>query len=325
MNFIQTGFKGLNDWWMYLVTLVIIFVVIQIGSLPLAFFALKEVGFDMQEFQIAAQDNFMKTGMDSSLFLFLMILTFIFGIFGLFIGVKFIHKKKFKWIITSRQKVDWNRIFYAFFLWAFVSFTFIAIGIYFEPELYIWNFKLVPFLFLVFVSLVFLPFQTSLEEFIFRGYLMQGIGLIAKNKWFPLVITSVVFGLLHGANPEIEKLGYIALVFYIGTGFFFGIVTLLDEGTELALGLHAANNIVAAIFVTADWTVFQTDALYIDTSEPSVGLEMFLPVFVVYPIMILIFSKKYGWTNWKQKLFGKVEEPLLIEEIKKKVATNFTN
>ena len=104
------------------------------------------------------------------------------------------------------------------------------------------------------------------------------------------------------------------MVFYIGTGFFFGIVTLLDEGTELALGLHAANNIVAAIFVTADWTVFQTDALFVDTSEPSIGLEMFLPVFLVYPIIILIFSKKYGWTNWKDKLFGKVEKPITIEE-----------
>lgn len=314
MNFIQTGFKGLNDWWMYIVTFVIIFITIQIGSLPLMFFALKQVGFSLEKLQIAAQDQFMKIGMDANLYLFLMILTFIFGILGLFLGVKYIHKKKFKWILTSRENVDWKRVFYAFFLWSFVSITFIAISIYVEPELYIWNFKLVPFLILVFISLVFLPLQTSLEEFVFRGYLMQGIGLLAKNKWFPLVITSVVFGLLHGTNPEIEKLGYIALVFYIGTGFFFGIVTLLDEGTELALGLHAANNIVAAIFVSADWTVFQTDALFVDTSEPSVGLEMFLPVFVVYPIMIFIFSKKYSWTNWKDKLFGKVEKPLLIEE-----------
>ena len=142
---------------------------------------------------------------------------------------------------------------------------------------------------------------------------MQGLGIWVKNKWFPLIFTSVVFGLLHGANPEIEKLGYIALVFYIGTGFFFGITTLMDEGTELALGLHAVNNITAAFFVTTDWTVFQTEALYIDTSEPSVGWEMFFPVLVLYPLMLLLFAKKYNWENWIEKLFGKVEKVTIAD------------
>ena len=135
---------------------------------------------------------------------------------------------------------------------------------------------------------------------------MQGIGILAKNRWVPLVVTSLVFGLLHGTNPEVAKLGQITMVFYIGTGLFFGIVTLMDEGTEIALGLHAVNNITAAFFVTTDWTVFQTDALYIDTSEPSVSWEMFVPVFIVYPIMLFLFSKKYGWTDWKEKLTGKI-------------------
>ena len=122
-----------------------------------------------------------------------------------------------------------------------------------------------------------LPFQTSAEELVFRGYLMQGLGVLAKNRWFPLIITSVAFGLLHGMNPEVAILGWGIMVFYIGTGLLYGISTLMDEGTELALGLHAANNVLAAIYVTTDWTVFQTDALYIDTSEPSLGWETFFP------------------------------------------------
>ena len=100
------------------------------------------------------------------------------------------------------------------------------------------------------------------------------------------------------------------MVFYIGTGLLFGIVTLMDEGTEIALGLHAANNIVAALFITSSWAAFQTDALYIDTSEPELDLTIYIPVFVVYPILIFILSRKYGWTNWSGKLFGKVERPI---------------
>jgi hypothetical protein len=99
------------------------------------------------------------------------------------------------------------------------------------------------------------------------------------------------------------------MIFYIGTGLFFGIVTLMDEGTEIALGLHAVNNITAAFLVTTDWTVFQTDALYVDISEPSATWETFLLVFILYPFMLFLFSKKYGWTDWKEKLSGKITRP----------------
>ena len=143
---------------------------------------------------------------------------------------------------------------------------------------------------------------------------MQGIGIAVKNRWFPLIVTSLVFGLLHIANPEVEKLGYGILVYYIGTGFFLGIITLMDEGLELALGFHAANNLITALLVTANWTAFQTDSILIDVSTPALGADVYLPVFVIFPILIFIFSKKYGWTNWKEKLTGKIEKPAIITE-----------
>ncbi|GAH03214.1 unnamed protein product [marine sediment metagenome] len=58
-----------------------------------------------------------------------------------------------------------------------------------------------------------------------------------------------------------------------------------------------------------DWAVFQTDALFVDTSEPSVGIEMILPVIILYPMIIYIFSKKYKWSDWNKKLFGSISIP----------------
>ena len=158
-----------------------------------------------------------------------------------------------------------------------------------------------------------------------RAYLMQGIGVMAKNKWLPLLITSTIFGLLHILNPEVDKLGYGIMIFYIGTGLFLGIITLMDDGIELALGFHAANNLTAAILVTADWTAFQTDSLYRDVSEPGLGWDVFLPVVIIYPILLLLFARKYGWTNWKENLFGEVKEPLEItNNAEDGSGTNFT-
>ena len=144
---------------------------------------------------------------------------------------------------------------------------------------------------------------------------MQGIGILFKSAAVPFLFTSIGFGLMHAFNPEIEKLGYIILIYYIGTGFLFGIVTLMDEGSELALGLHAANNIVAAVFVTVNWAAFQTEALFKDISEPELSMYMFLPVFIIYPLVILFFAKKYGWSNWQEKLFGKISQAPQSDEL----------
>lgn len=312
MNYIQQAYKGNTKWFHWVFTILLVFLGWQvIGVLPLMGLAIMNSA-NIAEFTKAAEGNFMNLGIDNNLFLFFMILTFIFGLISLFIGVKYIHQRSFTSLVTSRKSIDWKRFWFGFITWGIIASIVIFIGIKLSPENYVWNFKPIPFYTLLAVSFLFLPFQTSLEELLFRGYFMQGLGILVKNRWLPLMLTSVIFGLLHSANPEVEKLGYISMVFYIGTGLFYGVITLMDEGTELSLGLHAINNIVAAFFVTTNWTVFRTDALYVDTSEPSVGWEMFFPVLVLYPIILIIFSKKYGWKNWLEKLTGKIEEPVNI-------------
>jgi len=243
-----------------------------------------------------------------------MLLTFVFGLIFLLISVKNIHHRSITSLVTSRDKIDWKRIFYGFGLWFLLSLLFMALDYVISPDHYVYNFKPEPFAILVLVVLVFMPLQTSFEELLFRAYLMQGIGVWFKNAAVPFLFTSIMFGLMHGFNPEVEKLGYMILLYYIGTGFLFGIVTLMDEGSELALGLHAANNIVAAVFVTVNWAAFQTDALFIDISEPSLSLYMFVPVFIVYPLVIIHLSRKYEWSDWKQKLFGKISQAESLDE-----------
>jgi hypothetical protein len=182
-----------------------------------------------------------------------------------------------------------------------------------QPEDYLWNFKTVPFLILLAIALIMVPLQTSFEEYLFRGYLMQGIGVLAGNRWLPLVITSVIFGGMHIFNPEVEKLGYIIMAYYIGTGFLLGIMTLMDEGLELALGFHAGNNLIGALLITADWTAFQTNSVLKDVSDPSAGWDILIPLLVVYPVFLFLMARTYRWNNWKERLFGKVSPPQTIK------------
>jgi membrane protease YdiL (CAAX protease family) len=240
-----------------------------------------------------------------------MLLTFVGGLIALLVVVKYLHKQRFTKLITARKKIDWSRVFFAFGIWAIFSIASTFLAYYLAPEDLLWNFNLMPFLGLLLISLILLPLQTSFEEFLFRGYLMQGIGVAARNKWVPLIITSLIFGLMHAFNPEIEKLGYSVLSVYIGLGFFLGIITLMDDGMELALGFHASNNMIIALLVTSDWTALQTNSVFLDVSEPS-AIGQIIPIFIILPILTFVFAKKYKWTNWKEKLTGKIH-PEVVE------------
>ena len=312
--YIEQAFKSYHEWWRYLVGFVIIIFASQLGAIPLLVaVALKTVLSDGNLDNI--QDpNVLMGVLDSNLTLFLMLLSFAIGLAGLYFVVKFLHRQPIQELTTSRRKTDWGRVFFGFGLIAVFTVLVTGYGYFTNPEDYVLQFDLVPFLILAVIAIVMVPLQTSFEEYLFRGYLMQGIGVLAKNRWLPLIITSVVFGGLHMANPEVDKLGPVIMVFYIGTGFLLGIMTLMDEGMELALGFHAGNNLIAALLVTADWTAFQTESILKDISEPTAGFDVLAPVLIIYPIFLFIMAKRYKWTDWKGKLFGKVEKPIVADE-----------
>lgn len=317
---------------------------------------------------------------DPNVNLVFILLPFAGGLLFLFAAVKWINKQSITSLTTVRPKIDWKRFWVIFFFWGVLSSGLVLTDYYMSPEDYVFNFNLQPFLILCVIAILLVPLQTSFEEYLFRGYLMQGLGVSSVHKYFPyvlilsligifgyllllqfydvefwqvflyfggysglvllflnsklaskltennsyqkiysalktnftpLIITSVVFGLLHIANPEVDKLGPIIMVYYIGTGLFLGIMTLMDEGLELSLGFHAANNLFTALLVTADWTAFQTHSIFKDLSDPEAAefMDVFMPVFVMFPIILFILSKMYKWSDWKGKLFGKITEP----------------
>jgi len=242
----------------------------------------------------------------SNLRLFLLLLSFVFVLPGIWLVVKKLHDLPIMSILSSRKKIDLERVLYSFMLWGSIVSAFVFLEYSLNPENYIINFKLKEFLILAVIAILLIPIQTSVEEIVFRGYLMQGFGNWLNSRFLALFLSSFVFGSLHLFNPEITALGYEFIILYITVGFVLGIMTLMDEGLELALGFHAANNLIAALLLTADWTVFQTESILIDISEPSLGITDWISPIIIYPTILIIFAKKYSWNNWKEKLFSKV-------------------
>lgn len=381
--YIAQAFKGQYDWWRYVVGVFVVFFAWQlIGMIPLGVaIGIKAFNGDVIPTTIPE----MSQSLGSNLFLFLMLLSFAFGLFGVFFASRVLHQQNLIRLTTSRKKIDWKRFWFIFMLWGIFSSGMVLVDYYLTPQDYQLNFQLKPFLILSVIAILLIPLQTSFEEYFFRGYLMQGLGVFTTHKYFtfvafyillsipmyfflkgnesfgvlvkiisvifyiglflylvqskiiikitntsqynllykifktnltPLLITSVSFGLMHIMNPEVEKLGYIIMVYYIGTGLFLGVITLMDEGLELSLGFHAANNLFTALLVTADWTAFQTNSILKDLSDPSemALTEIFIPVLIVFPILLFILAKKYNWSNWQEKLLGQINVPSSIKK-----------
>jgi len=307
--FIENAKDIRNDWWRYFIVgpLIIIFFSQILGALPVGIGigiaaamngGLEDISMEnsMDIFNVFASKN---TG------LALLLLIFAIGLLGIYITVKYLHGQSFKSLTTSRKKVDYSRILYSFTLISVVIVSTFFIDYFINPSNYELNFNLNKFLVLLLVCLTLLPMQTSFEEYLCRGYLLQGIGIVTKSRALAFTIPSILFGLLHFANPEIDKLGNFFMIYYIIIGFALGVVTLMDEGLELALGWHYANNFAAALLVSADWSAIQTDAVFTYIAEPEMSTEILLST-VLFSIIIYHFSIKYKWSGWKEKLFGKV-------------------
>jgi hypothetical protein len=323
--FIKRGANGFHDSWKWVLGAVVIFLGCQLmGALPFTIAVFyQQISENGMDTLALLDESTLMTTFSKNITFFLLMFTFVIGTLTWWIWIKYIHKLSWTEATTSRPAFDWNRAFFAFGVVGFVSVVTTLLGYYLEPEIYIWNFDATNFAFLAVIAIVLVPIQTTWEELFFRSYAMQGLGIIAGNRAVPYLITSIVFGMMHIFNPEIAKMGYIVMIWYIGTGFLLGTFTLMDEGTELAIGFHAANNLFIALLVTADWTAFQTDSLLIDTSDPTANWTTFIPMFIYYPALIWLFAKKYNWNNWSHKLFGKIDVPVLNNTYDSQNTSNF--
>jgi hypothetical protein len=302
MSFLHNANKGTNLVSTYILTIVlVVFGYAILGQLPMVIdLVISQKGIaEFEGEDIKALVSFF----GKNKFLTYLIIPFIFSLLAVILSVRFLHKRPIISLFTARHSFDWKRFFSSALIWGLVLGLFMFFTIANNKNVS-WNFNPSTFFPLLIISLFLIPLQTTCEEVLFRGYLFQGIGLIYKKGWIAIIVTGVLFGLLHSANPEVGQLGQVVMIYYIGTGIFLGIVTLMDDGLELSMGYHAVNNIFAALILTNDWQAFQTDALFIDHSAPAFGLDNLVTIIIVQPLLLLVYSKVYKWKNWKQKLFG---------------------
>jgi uncharacterized protein len=297
MKHLTNAFEGKNQWWRYLLLFLASFFGGQfIGSIPLlitiAYKVLTSGGMIMPNPQNIADLSVF--GIDQNLGLFLMIIPFLFSLIVLFLLFKPFHGRNYKTLISGILKIRWSRFFLSAAIWVSIFGVYLFIDYSIHPVNYSLNFHSGPFIILCLISLTMIPFQASYEEFLFRAYIAQGIAVWTKSRVMVILIPAVLFGLMHSLNPEVDAYGFwMVMPQYILFGIIFGLLTVMDDGIELAMGAHSANNIFMSIFVTSKSSVLQTPALLVqNTIEPAQDM---LILVVAGFVLVAVLSYIYKW------------------------------
>jgi uncharacterized protein len=310
MNHLESAFTGKNSFWRYLVMIVAVFLAANtVGSIPLIIgLAIKVLPDPEITAKFAADPyNLGALGFDQNVGLILMVIPFVAAIFTFILLCKPLHLRTYKLIINGTNSIRWRRFFISALVWSILSALYLAIYHELDPSNFNLNNNSVSLVYLVIIALALIPFQAAFEELIFRGYLMQGFALISRNRWLPLLMTSVLFAIMHGMNPEIKEFGFLTMMpQYLLFALAFGIATIMDDGIEVAMGAHAANNIFLCIFVTNRSSALQTPALYVQ--QNVYPWTEFTGLLVSSIIFIFILAVIFKWKNFPL-LWGKVQNP----------------
>lgn len=229
-----------------------------------------------------------------NLYFLMQLFPFLIAFLVLLLCAKFVHKMNLKKLFIKRDKFQYKDFLLSFFLIGILLSILLVVD-FFTSDKIKWNFSSPNIYFLLLICLFFVSIQTLFEEILFRSYLLNGLQKAFQRPIISILLSSILFGLMHASNPEIEIFGKEILLYFVYTGVFLALMSYYNYGIEIAFGFHWMNNLFATLILTNNWQVFQTDALFKNYAEPKLGMDFWITAFLFYPLIFCIFTLKNKW------------------------------
>ncbi|HIV99123.1 MAG TPA: CPBP family intramembrane metalloprotease [Candidatus Ornithospirochaeta avicola] len=149
------------------------------------------------------------------------------------------------------------------------------------------------------LSAFLLFFQIAVEEMIFRIFFYR----IIRNKAFYAIFTSLLFALLHSANPEVGYSPFLIMLYYFLSALLLSIMVLITDSFEASLVYHYLNNFFIAVILksSSGKTSLNSYALFINDSN-------FSPAKAVLSIAVLLLILTGALLALKRRDYGKKEK-----------------
>lgn len=227
LNFLDQAQLGRNHWWRFLLTFLMI-----AGAIGGAILLVQGLLIPTLKSYPSLKDNglvqpLLTYGVTGMAFLGMLL--------AMALGVIFLHRRSFT-SLNAARRFNWVEVLEGILVWG---------AIVFVQELYMGD-GLLAFLgkfefssnalLIAAVATLAIGIQSYAEEVIFRGYLLQGLGLRIQRKWLLFGTASLIFGLCHFSS------GLDALLMTTLFGLVFCSIVVQRQSLAFASGVHFINN-----------------------------------------------------------------------------------
>lgn len=298
-KFMQAGLQGRNRFGFYLATGALAMGGYILGQIPFLFIAVVAI----KKKYISLTDPDINSKLLNPevihqppwLVLALTLFIFVVAMAGLWLGVTKVQRKKFVSIVTGHAKFRRERFLTGSIIWGGLMAALLALNMALKPDDVVYTFSAKDFIPSFIVAVLLLPVQTWFEEFFMRGSLLQGFAQATKSPVWGIIITSLLFAGMHMFNPEAAKYGRLAVLpQYLLPAILFGVITVLDEGLELAMGMHFINNLFGAVVITSSDSAIQSSTIWRSVGDMNMAAEN-ISYLIVMTVVIAFLLWRYKW------------------------------
>ncbi len=288
-QFIDLAGAGKNNWWRYILALTLI-VVTPVALTIISSMLFARIGYNIFGINSIVISFVEVGGFEACL------------IIGLLLAVRVIHLRPFLTLITPHESIDWKKFGKSFVLFFGLIALATLLDYLLNPSTY--EYRLKPGQFLIFapIALVLTPIQTSAEELLFRGYLLQFMALMTRNRAALVLASGVLFMLPHLANPEMSAGFWPMALYYFLVGAILTAVTLKSNSLEMAMGIHAAINLFAVLIVNYTSSALETESIfYCNELDPIFTVASFAIMAVIFYLLMFGTERFSGIRLLQQK------------------------
>ena len=292
MKFLDLAKLGRTSVGLYVGGVALLIILYILGNLPL----LLDLQYNYKGLLFDPENPMFISTYGSVRLLFAMLLPFVLVFFGLVLYLRYAHQRPFLTIFTAAAQFRWKRFLsFGAVLVLFLLFALAEALLLGQTKELSWNFNAEHFFPLLIVALLMVPLQAAAEELIFRVYALHGLYLRTKSAWASILISALLFAFMHISNPEIAAMGYGLLLYYLMAGIFLALISVQDDGLELALAFHIFNNLFGVLVVSSSWHVFHTEALFLDQRPPGSLLLHLGSGLFIFAGLYFVLAKIFNW------------------------------
>lgn len=290
-SYLDSAGLGNSSVWRYIAgTLSILFIWLIIGGVTTAFIMIIFAVFQGVNLVDITQLIFDPSILGYIPYYLVLNIGFIFFYFGIWLTVRLIHNRPLRSVVTAMSSVSWRRMGVGFVIWSGLILAGTLLEYLVWPDSFTVTFNARVFIPFAFLAILITPIQTTAEELFFRGYLVQAGSLISRNWIFLSIWSGILFALPHFSNPEVASNFVVVLLTFFVLGAFLAWISLKDGSIELAIGIHAANNLMAGLVVTFPESVLPTPAILTTTHfEPVFSLVAELIMCALLYLVVFIW------------------------------------